>query len=110
MSELDDLENSEELFEFLQGNIPSGYHLAAESIPRLTPEQAWTVIWYLQNKYWQVPDHIERCDICGNLYDSWREGETLDFGKPPHFVCDGCTFSYEATEKRNTLTNKRGNQ
>ena len=85
----DDLTKAEELFAFLQGDIPDGYKIAAEHIPRLTADQAWTVIWYLGNQYWRVPDTIERCDVCGELFDSNCEGGYTEEGPPYHF-CEAC--------------------
>lgn len=86
----DDLERTEELFRFLQGTTPEGYKIKRSQLPKLTADQAWTVIWYLGNQYWQVTDHIERCCVCGDLYDSHRSGECLDFGSPPYHFCDNC--------------------
>lgn len=87
-----DIELAEELFDFLQGTVPGGYVLVKDSIPKLTPSQAWTVIWYLGNLYWQVPDHICRCGVCGDLYDSDYEGDYLDGGEPPYFFCETCQY------------------
>ena len=90
----DDLARIQELFEFLQGRVPDGYHVS--DAPALTPEQAWTVIWYLGNTYERVPDYIERCDICGALYNSEGEGDVLDYdtpdsgGKEPYHFCGSC--------------------
>lgn len=91
MSEkLDPLTQTEELFEFLQGKLPEGYTVPRREMPKLTADQAWTVIWYLGNLYWQVPDHIERCDVCEDLFDSNSSGTCLDYGKAPYHFCDNC--------------------
>jgi hypothetical protein len=87
-----DLDRVEELFAFLQGTIPAGFTIPPDEIPHLTPEQAWTVIWYLGNLYWQVPDYIERCDECGDLYDT-RSGGTYR-EEPPYHLCDNCDTDY----------------
>jgi hypothetical protein len=96
--ERDDLERSEELFAFLQGTVPDGHFLDAADVPKLTPAQAWCVIWYLGEQHWRVPDYIERCCRCGSLYDTRNEGDCLDEGAPPHHFCEGCICSdeYEA--------------
>ncbi len=84
------LERMEEVFAFLQGQMPDTIHIENKSkIPNLTPDQAWTVLWYLGNEYWQVPDYIERCDVCGDLFDSESGGGYTENGPPYHF-CDGC--------------------
>lgn len=100
-----DLERTEELFAFLQGTLPEGYKVPKKDRPKLTADQAWTVIWYLGNLYWQVTDRIERCGVCGSLYHTHREGDCLDYGKPPCFFCGNCMASEEyrrkAADKRN---------
>jgi hypothetical protein len=95
-----DLERTEELFAFLQGTVPEGYHILDDNVPRLTPDQAWTVIWYLGNQYWQVTDHIERCGVCGCLFDTKSEGDCLDYGTGPYHFCDGCIYSEEYEKKK----------
>jgi hypothetical protein len=97
------LERTKELFDFLKGKIPKGNHVARSHRPKLTSDQAWTVIWYLGNEYWQVPDYIERCEICGDLYHTWQEGDCLDYGKAPYNFCGNCMAGeeYAAKEKRN---------
>ena len=70
----DDLAKTEKLFALLQGTVPDGCQIVEEHVPNLTADQAWTAIRYLGNQYWQVPDFIERCDVCGDLYDSEAEG------------------------------------
>lgn len=94
-----DLERTEELFAFLQGKLPKGFVVPAKEHPKLTADQAWTVIWFLGNQYWQVSDHIERCDVCGDLYDSDSEGDCLDYGKAPYSFCDGCMTGSEYRTK-----------
>ena len=103
--EKDDLERTEELFQFLQGKIPAGYRIRKSHMPKLTADQAWTAIWYLGNQYWQVPDFIERCGVCGDLYDSQREGDCLDFGKSPYHFCDACMHTEIASKKRRSKLN-----
>jgi len=94
-----DLERTEELFAFLQGTLPDGYCIEPASMPMLTAEQAWTVIWYLGELHWQVPDHIERCEVCGTLFDTESEGTCLDYGEAPCHFCDNCIYSQEYEAK-----------
>lgn len=103
----DDLERTEELFRFLQGDIPDGYKIPKCHVPTLTPEQAWMVVWYLGNQYWQVSDSIERCDICGDLFDERREGDCLDFGKTPYHFCGSCNSGEDYYKKLNTRAGKK---
>lgn len=100
-----DLELTEELFAFLQGKMPEGTKVPRKERPKLTPDQAWTVIWYLGNLYWQVTDRVERCDVCGELYHTHQGGGCLDFGKPPHNFCNNClssdAYAKKSADKRN---------
>ena len=89
ISEKPPLDRVQELFDFLQGVVPDGHEIAAELVPHLSPDQAWTVVWFLGNCYWQIPDHIERCDVCGELFDSHAAGGYVEDGPPYHF-CEPC--------------------
>lgn len=104
-----DLERTEALFGFLQGGLPKGCKIGRGHQPKLTADQAWTVIWYLGNQYWQVTDRVERCDICGSLYHSWQGGQTLDYGNAPYSFCDNCmdTDAYRKKAARNPDKNAR---
>ncbi len=97
-----DLERTRELYEFLQGTMPECITVRKENRPNLTPEQAWTVVWYLGNQYWQVTDRVEKCEVCGDLYHSWEEGDVLDYGKAPYHFCGNCVDGdeYAAKEAR----------
>ena len=99
MSEKTELEKTQELFDFLQGSVPEGCKIEEAHIPKLTSEQAWTVVWFLGNQYWQVKDYINMCDVCGELYNSHESGDCLDFGDAPYFFCDGCMSCGEYTTK-----------
>ena len=100
-----DLKLTEELFEFLQGKMPEGTKVPRKERPKLTADQAWTVIWYLGNQYWQVTDRVERCEVCGELFHTWQGGGCLEYGKAPYHFCDSCMSSDEyarkAADKRN---------
>jgi len=72
--ELSDLEWIEEFYEFLQGEIPEGIHLLRGHKPQLSQKKAFAIIWYLQEHFSILPDHIERCDNCGSLFDQDGEG------------------------------------
>lgn len=67
----------DELFQYLMDKeIPSG--ICVKSRPKLSPNKAWSLIWFLQEVTGCLPSQIERCDICGELYDSNAEGFWLD--------------------------------
>jgi len=63
-----------ELFEFLQGKVPKGIKIPKRDIPKLTKDQAWYAIWFLQEVTGCLSDRIERCDRCGDLFDKRYEG------------------------------------
>jgi len=96
-----DLARTNVLFDFLQGNAPKGYVIPPAEMPALTPDQAWTVIWYLGNLYWQVTDCVERCEVCGDLYHSEEGGDCLDYGDAPYHFCDTCMMGDEYADKAN---------
>ncbi len=102
MSEKSDIEQTQELFDYLQGTVPDGYKIPADHVPSLTPDQAWTAVWFLQNLDWQPVDIIERCNVCGDLYNSEAEGDCLDYGDLPYLFCDGCMAGDEYAEKKAT--------
>jgi len=82
------IEHVEELFEFLQGNLPSDIELDNGEKSKLTWKQAKTVIWYLQERLRIIPDNFEVCDGCGVVRDSHFEGEWIeDSGQ---WKCDFC--------------------
>jgi hypothetical protein len=100
-----DLKMTEELFALLQGQMPEGVTVRKNHKPKLTPNQAWTVIWYLGNQHWQVTDRVERCDVCGDLYHSWNAGYCLDYGKAPYFFCDNCMNTEQFSNKEKSKLN-----
>lgn len=95
-----ELERVEGLFSFLQGTCPEGCKIPPSHLPKLTPDQAWTVVWWLGSEYWKVPDYVERCDVCGDLYNSHKEGDCLDFGKSPYHFCGSCEEGEVYAKKR----------
>lgn len=69
-----DIEWIEEFYYFLQGEMPEGMHLGKGYKPKMTSKKAFAIIWYLQEHFSILPDHIEKCDSCDCLYDGWSEG------------------------------------
>jgi hypothetical protein len=80
------LEQADELYRFLQGKPIEGIHTAA--MPNLTSEQAFSVLYVLQEHLQLIPDHYERCDKCGDLLDDYREGHYDE--KTGQHYCEGC--------------------
>lgn len=66
-----------ELYEYLTDEkIPNG--VCVKSRPKLSKNKAWSLIWFLQEVTHCLPDHIEKCNECDELFDSNREGFMLD--------------------------------
>ena len=77
------IEQVEELYQFLQGEIPKG--IICKS-PHLSQRKAFTIIWFLQEHLRIIPDVFERCVRCGELFDSSREGGQRN----KRIYCDYC--------------------
>ena len=95
-----ELETAKELFEFLQGKLPAGYKIPAGHMPKLNADQAATVLWYLGNLYCEISDNVNRCEVCGELYHSYTEGETNDHRPGPVFACGSCIDGPEVAAQR----------
>lgn len=90
------LEQTKELYDLLRGesevNIKSNkevefeinkskFYTKKSHLPRMTDEQAFLVIYILQEAYRFeefIPDHYEICSQCGELHDSELEGGTQE--------------------------------
>lgn len=97
-------EQVEQFYNWLQGiNCPKELH--TENKMNLTDDQAFSVIYYLQEILGVLPDKFEKCNDCGCLYDSEAEGTYIgedstwenEFGEEEHFdesqygfYCDNC--------------------
>jgi hypothetical protein len=83
-----DLEWINEFYQFLQGELPEGIGMKHHK-PRLTQKQAFNIIWFLQEKFPILPDQIEQCDTCGELYESYSQGHHSELtGK--NYCCESC--------------------
>lgn len=90
------LELIEEFFNFLQGKCPE--QIDCKDLPTLNSEQAFAVIYYLQEHLPVFPDTIERCDRCGELFDLSYSGTHCDICGNLCEGCDDCTCSEESDE------------
>jgi len=82
------IEQTEELYKFLQGEAPDGYNI--ENPVKLTSEQAFGVIWFLQERYRIIPDRYEQCNKCKEIFDSYSEGIYAKDGS----ACECCRSEY----------------
>lgn len=67
----------EMFYEWLQGGESPGNVKFADT-PHLTADEAFSVIYYLQEVLKILPDKYERCKGCGEIYDSDMEGICID--------------------------------
>lgn len=95
----EDMEWINEFYKFLQGQIPDGMSLGRGHTIKLSPNKANSIIWYLQEHFPLLPDHIEKCDICNELYDPYNSGYYSELTSK--FYCDSCLppFLDEKEEK-----------
>lgn len=64
------------LYEYLLGEeLPESVHC---KMPKLSHGQAFSVIWFLQEIMRCLPDNIEQCQSCKELFDTDSEGYHLD--------------------------------
>lgn len=80
------VDDVQKFLNFLQTGAAEGYVFKRPL--RLTPEQAFSVIYYLQEEMHVIPDTYEMCDECHRIYDTDEEGEVI---KNKHF-CDSCKY------------------
>ncbi len=65
-----------ELYDYLAGGkMPDGVKCFQ---PKMSRKHAFSVIWFLQEITGCLPDHIERCQGCNDLFDTDSEGYQLD--------------------------------
>lgn len=71
------LEKVKEFFEWLQGkSCPDNLHFDTKF--SLTEEEAFSIIYYLQEGLEILPDKFEMCKECKDIYDSYEEGTHID--------------------------------
>lgn len=72
--------------QFLQGHVPEG--VSTRRFKKMNADQAFTVIWFLQEVCNLLPDHYEMCHNCQTIYDDWREGHYNE--KTGKCYCGSC--------------------
>ena len=76
------VEQINEFMDFLTGNkLPEGFTF--QQAPKLTRKQAFSVVYYLQERLRLIPDNIEMCQVCGELFDADCDGFILDGTSAP---------------------------
>lgn len=72
-----EIEPVQKFYEWLQGgDSPEAIHFKHKL--RLTADEAFSIVYYLQEELGILPDRYEKCRECGELYDSYNEGVSID--------------------------------
>lgn len=77
----------QQFYEFLQGKMHPD-KINAENVPNLTKEQAWHVIYCMQEYFGIFDDRFERCKICDHIYDSDAGGMVISQDTEPMEITD----------------------
>jgi hypothetical protein len=90
-----------EFYEFLKtGEAESIY---VEHKPLLNEKQAFSVIWYLQEHFPLLPDNIDQCDVCKDLYNSNSCGYYSEKGNEHgNSFCGACDYLAPFDDDENT--------
>ena len=64
------LEEIQKFHGFLRGKLPDGVMM--KDNPKISAQQAFNIIWYLQEKLRIFPDHFEMCDVCDGIDDDYE--------------------------------------
>ena len=99
-------EQLQEFHEFLKGKVPEGWNIKKSKMPKLTPDQAFEVIYYLQEELQVFPDDFELCHACKQIFsrndggiivddndgleDAIERGYTVSKKDIGHIFCDEC--------------------
>jgi len=91
--EEEELTRINKLYEYLQGKLPKGVTCYA---PKLSREQAISIIWFLQEITGCLPQKYEQCSVCEEIYNSESEGHYSELTKE-HY-CEYCLHAAPFTE------------
>ena len=113
MSEEIESDTMNELYSFLRGKFVPKNYLHAIDLPKISAEEAWQVIYVMQEYFKLLPSKFERCNDCGRIFDSEIEGihtdsiEMFEEGEIGHglpiedagkFLCGGCEDTHRLRE------------
>lgn len=102
-----DLEWITEFYDFLKGGCPENISFARGHGVKLSPNKAYSIIYYLQEHFPVLPDHIEQCSFCKSLYDSDSSGYYSEL--KVKFYCDSC-FPPFLDKKEEKIMQRRRNR
>ena len=81
------VEKVQEFFDFLSEGLVSD-KISMTNRPKLGPNKAFNVIWYLQEHLRILPDNFEICAECKRIIDTDSEGYYSE--KLFKHFCNGC--------------------
>jgi len=85
------LEQMQELFDFLRGKLPDSMSIVKKNMPILRDDQAFSIIWYIQEHLGRLPDKFELCHECKQIYDTDCGGIAVDFLRDAKEMGYNCT-------------------
>lgn len=83
------LEHVEQIYAFLQGEKVGS--IECKHMPHLSEDEAFSVIYFLQEGIEVLPDRIEQCMDCKCLIDADDEGY---YKEPVGHYCDNCSLQF----------------
>lgn len=78
----------QQFYEFLQGKMHPDW-ISRENAPDLTKEQAWHMIYCMQEYFRIFDDRFKRCKICDCIYDSDGQGPVIKQATVPTETIEG---------------------
>ena len=66
----------DELMEVLTTGTPPDGFTISNMPPAMTREQAFSLVYLLQEHFEVIVDHIEMCEVCGRIFNTW-EGNNI---------------------------------
>ncbi len=100
MAELGSTGYMQRFYEFLQGKFHPE-NITAEDAPNLSGDQAWHVIYCMQEYFGVFDDRFERCRECDTIFDSYEEGTVINEDTEPverDTFCEG-RYLHQFTEE-----------
>lgn len=72
----------QQFYEFLQGKFHPE-NIVRRDCPNLSKEQAWHVIYCMQEYFGIFDDRFECCQNCDSIFDSYEEGTSISEDTDP---------------------------
>lgn len=93
------IERVELLYQFLRGERVGSVQCA--EMPHLSEDEAFSVIYFLQEEIEVLPDSVEQCQGCKCLLDADSEGY---YREDVGHYCDSCGIAYDSEREEDSET------